>query len=413
MVLLALCPYIADAFEGTGELNVRSVPADAEVLIEGIYTGQTPLRIKNLRPGTYLVTVKYKDKSSDKLVVINPETINFVTFSFIKKYRLGCYVEDSLVYYHPSWYKKIPVDINPSPLVELIPIESGNRERLSLESLRRQYQLDGILHLKYESYERTSSRDVQINLKAAFYDYIQNRTLYEQRFVEGREYSFEPQPAQFNQLRHAAYDSFARDFSLFIKKNFAQTGDIESASPPAVETFARGEATPAATHEPKYSGPVTWKNPDYTGTAFGHLIGEKAPNFLLKDRLGYAIDSHQYLGQGVVLIYFFDASFDFCKKELDEINNLYITHKKQFTPIGICIAGEGNRRRLAENFLRARLYEFPVVFDTSSISYKYQTAEAVPMWVLIDREGRIRYIRRGTGSLDSIYQRIQYLNGEK
>lgn len=74
--------------ETTGTIYIRSNPVAAEVLIDGEYYGQTPLRINNAEPGTYTCTVKaqgYNDYNGRLLVEAGDTVPEFVILS-----KAGC-----------------------------------------------------------------------------------------------------------------------------------------------------------------------------------------------------------------------------------------------------------------------------------------------------------------------------------
>jgi len=402
-------------FEGRGILEVRSIPSGKEVFIDKVYVGRTAFKREDFRPGSYQVRVRGQGKEQEALVIVNPDTRTIVTFRFIQSSQIGYLIDDQIIAGDPrgSQYTVINFNIPPPESVNFIPINIGPSSSLQLEKLRRDYSLDGFLYLKVQKKRRTTPRDVQVTLNAELYDFNQDKSIYKKRFVSGGDFDHDPKPSDIDSLRLDVYREFSQDFSKFLKKEASSLRKSSSVRKPEIKNVPLQGTPLVVPPAPEVNILKEWALPDYSGTPFQDLIGTKAPQFRLKGRLGKITDSTGYIGKQVVLLYFFDASFDFCQRELDELAKLKVLHEKKFTPIGICLALKGKRRRTAENFLRRRIYPFPVAFDTSNIAKKYNARNVVPLWVLIDRNSKIRYIRRGTWSIPRLYERIQYLYLER
>lgn len=393
-------------FAGSGDLQVESSPKGAQVFIDNVLKGTTPLSIKGLRPGSYLVKLIYGSLSQEISVIINPDKTALVSWDLQGKTKIGLWQEFSSFDNDLLRVLASPLELRFPSFVEAVFIES----RASRVQLAKQKGLKGILHLKFSLDKRLSHRDIQVTLLADYYEIDTEKKLLDKRYAAGREYNFDPGGQQVLELKQQALQELEKDLRQLLTETY---GGDSSLSPEKPE--AKFEETPidASPEKTIISGAGSWTEPDYTGTGFAKLIGVSPPDFALRTRRGENIELSSYKGRGVVLLYFFDASFQFCRRELDEIHRLYLRNQDEFTPIGISIAGSGRRRLLTENFLRTRLYEFPVVIDTAQVSRKYSASDSVPVWVLIDKKGKIRYIKRGTWKVESVYERIRYLYMEE
>lgn len=121
-------------------------------------------------------------------------------------------------------------------------------------------------------------------------------------------------------------------------------------------------------------------------------LDKPAPDFTLKSLTGKNIKLSEQAGN-VVMLNFWASWCGPCRKEMPLLNAL---HKKYealgFTILGINVEQE---LKLAKSFLADTPVEFPVLFDTSNtVSQAYEVI-AMPTTVLIDRNGKVRYLHKG------------------
>lgn len=401
--------------EGKGAIEVRSIPPGAYVNIDEVNVGTTPVKKKNANPGTYRVTVKSEDLSQESTIIVNPDILTSVTFWFTSESRIGFVVNDTEMQKTAGGSPYTPLDPElPQGPADYIEIPREDFDTLKMSGCQKKYNLDAFLTLTLTQKFRTSDRDVQITLNSSLYDFDNSKIIYEKRFIQGKEFSKNPDISDIDEMRLDALGDFLEEFNTYMIQTAPSLKGRGGFRKPVIQNIPLTSGAKAVMPSVKGNENAgKWSEAEYHDAMLRNIVDKKAFPFTLKTRLNKFINSGDYFGRKVVLLYFFDASFDFCKEGLDEIAGLHLENSQEFLPIGICISGKGSRRRIAENFLRARLYNFPVVFDTDDISFKYGANDSVPLYVLVDTEGKIRYIKRGTVNLSKLLDRIQYLNTKK
>ncbi|MEM6810477.1 MAG: TlpA disulfide reductase family protein, partial [Pseudomonadota bacterium] len=129
-------------------------------------------------------------------------------------------------------------------------------------------------------------------------------------------------------------------------------------------------------------------------TAFAStgLSGKSAPDFALKNAAGENVRLSDLRGE-VVMINFWATWCGPCREEmplLDEMHSRY--NRVGFTLLGVNIDDDPRR---AEEMIEALGVTFPVVFDaTKKVSEQYDVS-AMPVTILLDRDGVVRYVHKG------------------
>ena len=122
------------------------------------------------------------------------------------------------------------------------------------------------------------------------------------------------------------------------------------------------------------------------------LVGKEAPDFVLKANDGTNLRLSEFRGQ-VVLVNFWARWAGDTHREmraLDKINTTY--ERAGLVVLGVSI-DEDLRR--AQEFADSMKVSYPVMFDTGSeIGRDYQLAK-MPMTVLVDRSGVVRFSHVG------------------
>jgi peroxiredoxin len=117
-----------------------------------------------------------------------------------------------------------------------------------------------------------------------------------------------------------------------------------------------------------------------------------AQNFTLKSAQGSNIRLSEYRGQ-VVLVNFWASWCGPCRQEFPHLDDLH----RRYAGLGFTVFGvnvEQNRQQ-AEKVLRDIPVTFPILFDDDNVVSKLYSVDAMPMSVLIDRAGNLRYVHRG------------------
>ena len=117
-----------------------------------------------------------------------------------------------------------------------------------------------------------------------------------------------------------------------------------------------------------------------------------APDFTLRTLNGPNLRLQEQRGR-VVMINFWATWCGPCRQEMPHLNSLYQKYKASgFVLLGVNV--DDDTRNAAE--VAAKLgVTFPVLLDTDKqVSRRYDLA-TMPSTVLIDRDGKVRYVHRG------------------
>lgn len=133
-----------------------------------------------------------------------------------------------------------------------------------------------------------------------------------------------------------------------------------------------------------------------------------AENFTLKSSSGENIRLSEFRGQ-VVLINFWASWCGPCRQEIPELEAIH----KKYTPLGFTVFGVNieQNREMADKVLSDLPVSFPVLFDDQNVVSELYDVDAMPVTVLVDREGNIRYAHRGykPGYEDMYEQQVRAL----
>ena len=117
-----------------------------------------------------------------------------------------------------------------------------------------------------------------------------------------------------------------------------------------------------------------------------------APDFTLKSAEGRNLRLQEQRGQ-VVLVNFWASWCGPCKQEMPHLNRLYDKYRASgFTLLAVNI--DDDARHGAATAAKWGL-KFPVLLDADKSVTKLYDLGAMPSTVLIDRDGRVRYLHRG------------------
>jgi peroxiredoxin len=122
------------------------------------------------------------------------------------------------------------------------------------------------------------------------------------------------------------------------------------------------------------------------------LAGQQAPDFVLKSATGTNLRLSEYRGN-VVMINFWATWCGPCRQEMPLLNDLYSRYERVgFSLLGVNIDDDSGRAMQMAEELGV---SFPVLFDErKEVSRLYQV-EAMPVTVLVDREGQVRHVHLG------------------
>lgn len=128
--------------------------------------------------------------------------------------------------------------------------------------------------------------------------------------------------------------------------------------------------------------------PDQPSTT-GTKVGDKATNFTAKDQNNQDVSLYDYLGKVVL----FNFSADWCgpcQEEATHLESLYNEYKDRgFQVITILISGSPSAWAQQYNLT------FPVLDDNNQSIWNIYGEGYIPLNIIIDREGIIRYKEAG------------------
>jgi len=117
-----------------------------------------------------------------------------------------------------------------------------------------------------------------------------------------------------------------------------------------------------------------------------------APDFTLRSAEGKNLRLKEQRGQ-VVLVNFWASWCGPCRQEMPHMNRLYDKYRASgFTLLGVNI--DDDPRKATGTAAQWGL-KFPVLLDTDKTVSKLYDLGSMPATVLIDRDGRVRFLHRG------------------
>jgi len=128
-----------------------------------------------------------------------------------------------------------------------------------------------------------------------------------------------------------------------------------------------------------------------------------APDFTLHALAGPNLRLQEQRGR-VVMVNFWATWCGPCRQEMPQLNKLYEKYRAAgFVLLGVNV--DDDTRNAAEVATRLGL-KFPVLLDTDKRVSKMYELGTMPSTVLIDRDGRVRYVHRGyVAGLEDEYER--------
>lgn len=145
-----------------------------------------------------------------------------------------------------------------------------------------------------------------------------------------------------------------------------------------------------------------------TSLASSGLEGQPAPDFALKSSTGENLRLSEYRGD-VVMINFWATWCGPCRQEMPLLDELYTRYERVgFNLLGVNIDDDPRR---AMQMVEDLGVSFPVLFDTRKEVSKLYNVEAMPVTILVDREGNVRYVHHGykPGYEDKYFDQVRSL----
>ena len=122
------------------------------------------------------------------------------------------------------------------------------------------------------------------------------------------------------------------------------------------------------------------------------LLGKAAPDFTLRSNIGDNKKLSELRGK-VVMLNFWATWCGPCRQEMPKLAEIKSLHDEyDFELLGINIDED---RAKALRLAKKLSINFPILFDETKKVSKSYSIDAMPMTILIDRDGTVRYVHRG------------------
>lgn len=122
------------------------------------------------------------------------------------------------------------------------------------------------------------------------------------------------------------------------------------------------------------------------------LNGKQAPDFSLESFSGETISLASQKGD-VVMINFWATWCGPCRQEMPILDELHSRYKRAgFQLLGVNIDDDPNRAR---KMIEELGVSFPVLFDNNKAVSELYAVQAMPVSVMVDRNGVVRYVHHG------------------
>ena len=126
------------------------------------------------------------------------------------------------------------------------------------------------------------------------------------------------------------------------------------------------------------------------------MVGKPAPDFVLRGLDGRNLRLSEYRGQ-VVLVNFWSRSDGDSRQQMPALDRINITYQRAgLVVLGVSVDDDLRRSR---EFATAMRLSYPILFDTGSEIGKDYLLQKMPVTILVDRAGVVRYsavgFRRG------------------
>ena len=119
---------------------------------------------------------------------------------------------------------------------------------------------------------------------------------------------------------------------------------------------------------------------------------QDAPDFTLKSNRGDNVKLSELRGE-VVLINFWASWCGPCREEMPALNDIYLKFRdKGLHLLGVNVEEEFEKGKVMVRDLKV---VFPILLDSDNAVSKKYNVDAMPSTVLVDTDGKIRFIHQG------------------
>lgn len=129
-----------------------------------------------------------------------------------------------------------------------------------------------------------------------------------------------------------------------------------------------------------------------TNTAYALDISKTAPDFTLKSMSGKNLNLAEQRGS-IIVINFWASWCGPCRTEMPVLEAFY----NKYQDLGVSVWGINveQENQAGRDFLADLNLTFPILFDATNTISKTYDVEAMPTTVIVDRDGKVRYVFKG------------------
>ena len=129
------------------------------------------------------------------------------------------------------------------------------------------------------------------------------------------------------------------------------------------------------------------------------------PDLVLKDMEGNNVNVQDYAKSGKVTIISFWATWcGPCKKELNNLNDLYDDWKKKYNVQIIAVTTDNARNTpKVKPYVDGQGWDFEVLLDINEDLKRALNAPNIPFTIVVDKDGKIVYSHNGYVEGDEVY----------
>jgi peroxiredoxin len=121
------------------------------------------------------------------------------------------------------------------------------------------------------------------------------------------------------------------------------------------------------------------------------LLGRVAPDFALRASVGPTVRLSEHRGE-VVVLSFWSSRCTSCRTQLTALNRSFGTYRSAgLTMYGVGVDDDPTQAR---EFARSARVDFALLLDPAKTVSRSYEVDNLPMTVLIDRNGTVRYVLR-------------------
>jgi thiol-disulfide isomerase/thioredoxin len=132
--------------------------------------------------------------------------------------------------------------------------------------------------------------------------------------------------------------------------------------------------------------------PPLAGSSAASLVRQPAPDFALRTIDGQNLRLSEHLGE-VVLINFWATWCGPCRQEMPLLDELYAKYRR--AGLVLLSVNIDEQEEPAVEMARTLKVSYPVLFDARKDVSRAYDVGTMPLTVLVDREGVVRYVSEG------------------